>query len=100
MITGVVLKIVLVAVALVVLVVIVRSLFVQPDPARARSRGIRRPRAMVIAAGALLALGLVSSVLGFGSGDMRDPVPFRIASVVLVVAGLLVLLVDRRIRRR
>ncbi len=95
MIPAVVLKIVLLAVALVVAVVLVRSLFVRPSQAKARDARIRLPRYVAYAAAALLALGLLAGMLGFGSGDMRDPVPFRIASVVLVVAGLLVLLAYR-----
>lgn len=95
MITAFVLKIVLFAVALVVVVVLVRSLFVRPNAARGRDSRIRLPRLVLIAAAVLLGLGLVAGAMGFGSGDMRDPVPFRIASVVLVVAGLLVLLAHR-----
>ena len=95
MIPAFVLKIVLLAVALVVVVVLVRSLFVRPSAARARDARIRLARYVPITATVLLALGLFASVLGFGSGNMRDPVPFQIASVVLVVAGLLVLLAYR-----
>lgn len=95
MIPAFVLKIVLLAVALVVVVVLVRSLFTRPSPAKAADVRIRLPRSVAYAAAALLALGLLAGMLGFGSGDMRDPVPFRIASVVLVAAGLVVLLVRR-----
>lgn len=95
MITAFVLKIVLFAVALVVVVVLVRSLFVRPNAAKARDARIRLHRFVPIAAAVLLGLGLVAAAMGFGSGDMRDPVPFRIASVVLVIAGLLVLLAHR-----
>jgi hypothetical protein len=95
MIPAVVLKIVLLAVALVVAVVLVRSLFVRPSQAKARDARIRLPRWVAYAAAALLALGLLAGMLGFGSGDMRDPVPFRIASVVLVAAGLVVVLAYR-----
>lgn len=95
MIPAFVLKIVLLAVALVVVVVLVRSLFMRPSQKTARDARIRLPRYVAITAVALLALGLFASVLGFGSGDMRDPVPFRIASVVLVALGLVVLLVYR-----
>ena len=94
--TALVLKIVLVVIALLFVVVIVRSLFLRPKSSGAKQIvRIRLHKAVGIAAAALLALGLFASVLGFGSGDMRDPVPFRIASVVLVVAGLLVLLAYR-----
>jgi hypothetical protein len=96
MIPAFVLKIVLFALALVFVVVLVRSFFGRrstransPDPR------IRLPRFVAIIAGVLLALAVLSSLLGFGSGDMRDPVPFRIASVVLLVVGLLVLLAYR-----
>lgn len=95
MIPAFVLKIVLLAVALVVVAVLVRSLFVRPDRAKAADTRIRLPRYVAYTAAALLALGLLTGMLGFGSGDMRDPVPFRIASVALVVVGLLVLLVYR-----
>ncbi|WP_223623841.1 hypothetical protein [Microbacterium sp. EST19A] len=95
MIPAFVLKIVLLAVALVVVVVFVRSLFARPSQAKARDARIRLPRYVAITAAALVGLGLFASVLGFGSGDMRDPVPFRIASVVLVAAGLVTLLVYR-----
>ncbi|WP_435748686.1 hypothetical protein [Microbacterium sp. PMB16] len=96
MIPGLVLKLVLLAVALIVVVVLVRSLFTRPNRGHQRMPDrIRLPRYVGFTAAALLVLGLFASVLGFGSGDMRDPVPFRIASVVLVVAGLLVLLAYR-----
>lgn len=99
MITALVLKIVLFAVALVVVVILVRRLFGGPTRAKARER-IRPPRASTIAVAALLLLGLLAGMLGFGSGDMRDPVPFRIASVVLVVAGLTMMAVLAYRRRR
>ena len=95
MIPAFVLKIVLVALALVFVVVLVRSLFGHSTRAKARDERIRLPRLVAIAAVALLALAFLSSLLGFGSGEMRDPVPFRIASVVLLVAGLLVLVAYR-----
>jgi Na+/H+ antiporter NhaD/arsenite permease-like protein len=88
--TALVLKIVLVVIALLFVVVIVRSLFLRPNSSAKQIVRIRLHKAVGIVAAALIALGLFASVLGFGSGDMRDPVPFRIASVVLVVAGLLV----------
>lgn len=93
--TALVLKIVLVVIALLFVVVIVRSLFLRPGRGAKQIVRIRLPKAVGIVAAALIALGLFASVLGFGSGDMRDPVPFRIASVVLVVAGLLVLIAYR-----
>lgn len=93
--TALVLKIVLVVIALLFVVVIVRSLFLRPNSSAKQIVRIRLHKGVGIVAAALLALGLFASVLGFGSGDMRDPVPFRIASVVLVVAGLLVLLAYR-----
>jgi len=93
--TALVLKIVLVVIALLFVAVIVRSLFLRPNSSAKQTVRIRLHKAVGIVAAALLALGLFASVLGFGSGDMRDPVPFRIASVVLVVAGLLVLLAYR-----
>lgn len=95
MIPAFVLKIVLFAVALLFLLVLVRSFFVRPNRARAADPRIRLPRFVAYAAAALLACGLLAGMLGFGSGDMRDPVPFRIASVALVIAGLLVLLAYR-----
>lgn len=95
MIPAFVLKIVLFALALLLLLILVRSLFVRPNRARAADPRIRLPRFVAYAAAALLVLGLLAGMLGFGSGDMRDPVPFRIASVTLVVAGLLVLLAYR-----
>jgi hypothetical protein len=93
--TALVLKIVLVVIALLFVVVIVRSLFLRSSSSAKRIVRIRLHKAVGIVAAALIALGLFASVLGFGSGDMRDPVPFRIASVVLVVAGLLVLVAYR-----
>lgn len=96
MIPGLVLKLVLLAVALIIVVVLVRSLFTRPNRGQQRMPDrIRLPRYVGWTAAALLVLGLFASVLGFGSGDMRDPVPYRIASVVLVAAGLLVLLAYR-----
>lgn len=95
MIPAFVLKIVLFALALVFVVVLVRSFFGRSTRAKAPDPRIRLPRFVAIIAGVLLALAVVSSLLGFGSGSMRDPVPFRIASVALLVVGLLVLLVYR-----
>jgi hypothetical protein len=95
MIPAFVLKIVLFALALVFVVVLVRSFFTRSTRAKAPDPRIRLPRFVAIVAGVLLALAVLSSLLGFGSGDMRDPVPFRIASVVLLVIGLLVLLAYR-----
>lgn len=95
MIPAFVLKIVLFAIALIVVVVLVRSLFVRSPPPKARAERLRLPRWVAITAGALLVLGLLASLLGFGSGNMRDPVPFRIASVVLVACGLLLLVAYR-----
>lgn len=100
MIPGVVWKIVLFTMALVFLVIIVRSLFTRSNRAKPRDERIRLPRIVAIVAIVLLALGSLSSLLGFGSGlvdgsSMRDPVPFRIASVILVAVGLLVLLAYR-----
>lgn len=95
MIPAFVLKIVLFAIALIVVVVLVRSLFVRSPQAKARVERLRLPRWVAITAGVLLVLGLLASLLGFGSGNMRDPVPFRIASVVLVACGLLLLLAYR-----
>ncbi|MFY9712214.1 MAG: hypothetical protein WAK00_01965 [Microbacterium sp.] len=92
MITGVVLKIVLFAVALILVVLLVRRAFTRPNRAKAQPDRIRMPKIVLIIAWMLLGLGLLMSLLAFGSGNMRDPVPFRIASVVLVAAGLLVLL--------
>lgn len=100
MVPAFVLKIVLFAVALLLLILIVRSLFVRRGAVAAAPRRVRLPPLPVIIAVALLALGLVLGMLGFGSGDTRDPVPFRIGSVVAVAAGLIVLLVQRRRLRR
>lgn len=95
MIPAFVLKLVLVAVALIVIVVLVRSFFTKPQRGSARPGRLRLPRYVAITAAVLLVLGLAAGLLGFGSGNMRDPAPFRIASVGLVVAGLLVLLAYR-----
>ncbi|GAA2938220.1 hypothetical protein GCM10010458_23270 [Microbacterium luteolum] len=95
MIPAFVLKIVLFAAALVFVVVLVRSFFGRSNRAKTRDPRVRLPRSVAIAAAVLLALAVVASLLGFGSGDMRDPVPFRIASAVLLVVGLLVLLAYR-----
>jgi NADH:ubiquinone oxidoreductase subunit 5 (subunit L)/multisubunit Na+/H+ antiporter MnhA subunit len=95
MITAFVLKIVLVAIALIVVVVLVRSFFGGPARAKARDERIRLPRFVAVIAVILVVFALLAALLGFGSGNMRDPMPFRIASVVLLVAGLLVLLAYR-----
>ncbi|WP_102193751.1 hypothetical protein [Microbacterium aurantiacum] len=93
MITGVVLKFVLFAAALILVVLLVRRAFKKPNRAKAQPDRIRMPKLVLIIAWSLLGLGLLMSLLAFGSGNMRDPVPFRIASVVMVAGGLLVLLV-------
>lgn len=95
MIPAFVLKIVLFASALVFVIVLVRSFFGRSKRGKTPDARIRLPRFVAITAGVLLALAVVASLLGFGSGDMRDPMPFRIASVVLLVVGLLVLLAYR-----
>lgn len=95
MIPAFVLKIVLFAAALVFVVVLVRSFFGRSKRAKDPGPRVRLPRSVAITAAVLLALAVVASLLGFGSGDMRDPVPFRIASAVLLVGGLLVLLAYR-----
>ena len=95
MIPAFVLKIVLFAAALVFVVVLVRSLFGRSKRGKTPDPRIRLPRSVAVAAAVLLALAVLASLLGFGSGNMRDPVPFRIASIVLLVIGLLVLLAYR-----
>lgn len=90
-----VLKIVLFALALILVVVLVRSLVGGSTRTKAGDARIHLPRFVVVAAAVLLVLALASALLGFGSGEMRDPVPFRVASVVLLVAGLLALLAYR-----
>ncbi|MBO0981193.1 hypothetical protein [Microbacterium sp. SD291] len=96
MIPGAALKFVLFAAALILVVVLVRRAFMRPNRATGgpgRPDRLRMPKLVVIIAWALLGVGLLMSLLAFGSGSMRDPVPFRIASVILVALGLLVLLV-------
>ena len=97
MVTALVLKIVLFGAALVFVVVIVRSRFVRPQRGKPGSDRIRLHRFWGFGAGALLALGLLAGLLGFGSGngEIRDPLPFRIASVLLVAVGLVVLIAYR-----
>lgn len=92
MITGVVLKFVLFAAALILVVIVVRRAFMRPNRAKGQPERMRMPKLVLIIAWGLLGLGLFMSLLAFGSGNMRDPVPFRIASVVMVVGGLLFLL--------
>lgn len=100
MVPAFVLKIVLFAVALLLLILFVRSLFTRRRAVVATPRRLRLPPLPVTVAIVLLALGFVLGMLGFGSGDTRDPVPFRIGSVVAVAAGLVVLLVHRRRTQR
>ncbi|MEV4776776.1 hypothetical protein [Microbacterium sp. LWO13-1.2] len=92
MITAVVLKFLLFAAALILVVVLVRRAFKKPNRAKSQPDRIRMPKFVLITAWVLLGLGLFMSLLAFGSGNMRDPVPFRIASVVMVAGGLLFLL--------
>lgn len=93
MVTALVLKIVLFAAAVIFVLIVVRRFFVRTKPGATVIPRIRLHRFWGFGAVLLLVLGLLAGILGFGSGngEIRDPLPFRIASVVLVVAGLLVL---------
>lgn len=86
------LKFVLFGAALLFVGIVVRRAFMRPNRAKGRPERIRMPKLVLIIAWVLLGLGLFMSLLAFGSGDMRDPVPFRIASVAMVAGGLLFLL--------
>lgn len=98
MVTALVLKIVLFAAAIVFVVIVVRRFLVRVKPGAPAVPRIRLHRFWGFGAVLLLVLGLLAGLLGFGSGngEIRDPFPFRVASVVLVIAGLLVFWAYRR----
>ncbi|WP_336644887.1 hypothetical protein [Microbacterium sp. USHLN186] len=95
---GFALKTVIIVIAIALLVIVVARAF-RRGPVEAP--GQRMPLLGVLSAAALLAVGFLLALISFTSQYTADLLPLRIAAVVAVVAGAVVLLIStRRARRR
>lgn len=95
---GFALKTVIIVIAIALLVIVVSRLF-RRGPVKAPAQ--RMPLLGVLSAAVLLVVGFLLALISFTSQYTADLLPLRIAAVVAVLVGAVVLLISsRRARRR